>query len=59
MIAGVVVLLSSLACRPVIAIGWGELLIIAAVLLLVLFPLIFRVIRFLRNTRDIEDREEQ
>jgi fatty acid desaturase len=59
LIAGVALLLVSLSCRPVIAIGWGELLIVAAVLLLVLFPLIFRVIRFLRKTREYEDRGEE
>jgi hypothetical protein len=37
--------LASLACRPVITIGWGEILLIGLVVVLVLGPLLIRIMR--------------
>ncbi len=56
--AAAFLLLATLACRPVLTVGWGEILLIGGVLLFVLAPLLLRVGRFLirlqdqKNTRD-------
>lgn len=43
-------LLGTMACRPVLTIGWGEMLILLVVLFLVLAPLILRVVRMVLKT---------
>jgi hypothetical protein len=45
-------LLATLACRPVLTVGWGEILLIGGVLLFVLAPLLLRVGRFLIRLQD-------
>lgn len=54
--AAVTLLLASLACRPVITIGWGEILLIGLVAVLVLGPLLIRIIRGAGRKRDQEER---
>ena len=46
--AGALVI-SLLACRPVVTVGWGEILILTGVLLFVLAPLILRGVRLLNK----------
>ncbi len=50
-----------LACRPVIAIGWGELIVLIAVIALLLGPLLGRLYRFLERLQRFEeaDREDK
>ena len=56
----VVLLLTGLACRPVVAIGWSELVIVLVVAVVLLGPLLFRLYRMLvlfqssENARDSE-----
>jgi len=45
------------ACRPVLTVGWGEILIVAAVLLLVLTPLSIRILRFMADYQ--KDKKDQ
>ncbi|MFL7813113.1 MAG: hypothetical protein ACK2TT_08955 [Anaerolineales bacterium] len=45
LLAAGTLLLASLACRPVITIGWGEILLFSLVALLVFGPLLARIIR--------------
>ena len=45
------------ACRPVLTGGWGEILIVAAVLLLVLTPLSIRILRFMADYQ--KDKKDQ
>lgn len=45
-------LLVALACRPVFAIGWGEILVLAIVVTVLLGPLFLRVYRFMATYRD-------
>ncbi|MCJ7716130.1 MAG: hypothetical protein MUO54_06385 [Anaerolineales bacterium] len=45
------------ACRPVLTVGWGEILIVAAVLLLVLAPLLIRILRFMTDNQN--DKKDQ
>ena len=48
------------ACRPVLTVGWGEILIVAAVLLLVLVPLGIRTLRFMAdNQKDKKDQGKE
>ncbi len=44
--AAFLLLLAGLACRPVFAIGWEELLAIVLIVALLLGPLLFRLARF-------------
>jgi len=43
--AALALLLSLLACRPVLAIGWDELLVIVLLVAFLLGPLLFRLSR--------------
>jgi hypothetical protein len=45
-------LLGALACRPVIAIGWPEFLILVGVILFLFWPLLARVYRLLDKMKD-------
>lgn len=40
-----IITISLLACRPVITVGWGEILIVTVVLLFVMAPLLIRILR--------------
>lgn len=44
--------LGVLACRPVLAIGWGEFLIVVIVLLVLIGPPLYRFIRRMESSRD-------
>ena len=48
--AGFVLLSSMLACRPVLAIGWGEFLILVVVVVVLIGPPIYRLMQRM-NTR--------
>jgi hypothetical protein len=43
---------SVLACRPVITIGWGEFLIFAVLLVLLIGPPVYRFLRRLEKSRE-------
>ena len=43
----IVVFLSLLSCRPIIAIGWTEIIIIVVLVAILLGPLLFRIYRFI------------
>jgi len=45
------------ACRPVLTVGWGEILIVAAVLLLILVPLCIRTLRFMADYQKDQGKE--
>lgn len=49
------VLLSTLACRPVITIGWAEIAIIGGLILLLLAPFIVKVLRLFARIEKDED----
>ena len=53
-----VVLLSTLACGPVIAISWNEFLIIAIVFSLLLGPPLYRLMRRVEQFRKREKKEK-
>lgn len=42
----VLLLWPALACRPVFAIGWSEILVLAIIIIVLLGPLLWRVYRF-------------
>lgn len=47
-VAGLSVLLMSLlSCRPIVAIGWQELIILIILIVILLGPLMFRLYRFI------------
>ena len=49
-------LLSTLACQPVIAIGWNEFLIVFVLIAILLGPLLYR---FLRRVDEFLNRRRQ
>ncbi|MFO8036052.1 MAG: hypothetical protein R6U57_05450 [Anaerolineales bacterium] len=50
---------SMLACRPVVTVGWSEILILALIILIAIFPLLVKIFRFyLRLEERKEDRED-
>ncbi len=50
---------SALACRPVITVGWSEILILALIILIAFFPLLLKIFRFyLRLEGKKRDRED-
>ena len=48
-----------LACRPIIAIGWPELIILVVLVAVLLGPLMFRLYRFLDKVRKVSRAEEK
>ena len=52
-------MLSVLACRPVLAIGWPELIILVVLIGILLGPLIFRLYRFLDKVKKVSQSEEK
>jgi hypothetical protein len=56
--AVVLLLLANLACRPVITIGWGELLLVAVLGAVILGPVLIRIYRRLGGDRD-QDRSDR
>ena len=51
-----VLLISTLACRPVIAIGWGEFLALAVVIVLLIGPPVYKFIRSIEEFRKQKDK---
>ena len=51
-------LLAACACRPVIAIGWSELLILLVVIAVLLWPLLLRIYRTLVALRRAQEKSE-
>lgn len=49
----------ALACRPIIAIGWPELIILIVLIAVLLGPLFFRLYRFLDKVQKISRAEEK
>ncbi len=47
------------ACRPVIAIGWPELIILVIIIAILLGPLIFRLYRFIEKIQKAGQTEEK
>lgn len=59
-LAGLIVLLISLlSCRPIVAIGWPELLILVLLVAVLLGPLLFRLYRFLDKIQKVSRAEEK
>ena len=48
-----------LACRPVIAIGWPEILILVILIAFLLGPTLFKLYRFLDRVRRVGQAEEK
>jgi hypothetical protein len=56
----IVLLFGLLACRPVFAIGWTEIIIIVILVIVLMGPLLFRMYRFIdRIQRAREDEEKK
>ena len=54
-----VLLLSLLSCRPVIAIGWPELLILIVLIAVLLGPAMFRIYRIIDKIQRASQAEEK
>lgn len=58
--AGLIVLfLSLLSCRPIIAIGWPELIILTVLIVILLGPLLFRLYRFVDKIQKASQAESK
>ncbi|MFZ5822355.1 MAG: hypothetical protein ACOYYJ_20895 [Chloroflexota bacterium] len=58
--AGLATLLAAaLACRPILAIGTGELIVLILLIALLLGPLLFRLYRFLARLQDLKDADRK
>ena len=55
----IVLLLSLLSCRPIVAIGWPELILLVLLVSILLGPLMFRLYRFLDKVRKVSQSEEK
>jgi hypothetical protein len=55
----VMALLSLLACRPIIAIGWPELTLLVVLIVILLGPLLFKLYRFLDKIQKASQSEEK
>jgi hypothetical protein len=53
-----VMLVSLLSCRPILAIGWPELIILVVIIAVLLGPLLFRLYRFLDKIQKASQAEE-
>ena len=51
--------LSLLACRPIIAIGWTEIIIILVLVVVLMGPLLFRIYRFIDRINKAREDEEK
>lgn len=49
-LVGMTSLTCLVACRPVMTIGWGEIAIILVLVLLLIGPILWRVIRFIARS---------
>jgi hypothetical protein len=49
-------LFSILACRPVLAIGWGEFLILLVLIAILIGPPIYRALQRIENSRRQKDK---
>lgn len=58
-LASSAILLSLLACRPVFAIGWTELFILAVIIIILFGPFLLRVYRTLEKIRKAEEKQKQ
>ena len=59
-LSGLVALwMPALACRPIIAIGWPELIILVVLIAFLLGPLLFRLYRFLDKAQRVSRAEEK
>lgn len=54
-----VLLLSLLSCRPIIAIGWTEIVIIVVLVAVLLGPLLFRIYRFIDRVQRASKEEKK
>ena len=52
-------LLAATACRPVIAIGWGEFIVLVLVIAFLLGPLLLRLYRYISRLEKIERSREK
>jgi Sec-independent protein translocase protein TatA len=52
-------LLSLLSCRPIIAIGWTEIVIIVVLVAVLLGPLLFRIYRFIDRVQRASKEEKK
>lgn len=59
MVAAIVWGVSIFGCRPVIAVGWSEILILGLIIAFVLSPWLVKVLRFyLRNQEQDKDQRQ-
>ena len=56
---GMSLVISLIACRPVMTIGWGEIAIILVIALIVVGPMLWRVFRIISRLREGNNNERE
>lgn len=54
-----ILLASLMACRPIIAIGWTEIIIIVILVAILMGPLLFRLYRFIDRVQKASKEEKK
>lgn len=57
--AGAALVISTWACRPVLTVGWTEVLILGAVILFAISPLLVRLFRFYVRLKEGQEDQER
>jgi hypothetical protein len=55
----IILLFSLLSCRPIIAVGWTEIIIIVVLVAILMGPLLFRIYRFIDRLQRASKEEEK
>jgi hypothetical protein len=55
----IILLFSLMSCRPIIAIGWTEIVIIVVLVAILMGPLLFRIYRFIDRVQRASKEEKK
>ena len=58
-LSAAMILIATLGCRPVFAIGWTELAIIGVIVLVLFAPLLFRMFRFFTRKDELANKDNE
>ena len=58
-LAGAVLLMGALSCRPVMTVSWTEIAILAVVVTVLLLPLLLRILRMLARAESASEADER
>jgi hypothetical protein len=59
MVGIAILLIGVLGCRPVIAVGWQEMVVLAGIVVILIGPLLFRLYRSWLGGQEVGDMEDE